>query len=234
MSNQEITTKEQSAEKLIQTAVENGANVEQLEKLMNLQERWEQKQAKKAFYEAKSNFQTNKPVISKSKSVNFKTKSGGTTSYKYAPLPDVQKAVDPILAQNQMSYYFEQKQENNKITITCILTHELGYSEKSELSAPADTSGNKNSIQSIGSTVSYLKRYTLENILGISTSEDNDGKTALSTKEVETIKLKAKIQDLYRHKQDNIDEETKERINEVLDNEEINSYAKMFNYLKKI
>ncbi len=44
------------------------------------------------------------------------------------------------------------------------------------MSASPDTSGSKNSIQAIGSTVSYLQRYTLFAILGLaSTDQDNDG-----------------------------------------------------------
>ena len=40
----------------------------------------------------------------------------------------------------------------------------------------ADTSGSKNAIQAMGSTVQYLRRYTLESVLGIATSSiDVDG-----------------------------------------------------------
>jgi hypothetical protein len=40
-----------------------------------------------------------------------------------------------------------------------------------------DTSGGKSSIQADGSTTSYLMRYTLKKVLGLSTgNDDNDGK----------------------------------------------------------
>jgi hypothetical protein len=40
---------------------------------------------------------------------------------------------------------------------------------------PIDTSGSKTSVQGIGSTVSYGKRYTLCALLNISTGDDTDG-----------------------------------------------------------
>ena len=52
------------------------------------------------------------------------------------------------------------------------------------MTADKDTSGNKNSIQSIGSTRTYLQRYTLIGALGLSTAEDDtDGHGAASKKE---------------------------------------------------
>ncbi|WP_413661866.1 ERF family protein [Metapseudomonas otitidis] len=44
------------------------------------------------------------------------------------------------------------------------------------MQSPKDESGNKNAIQSVGSTVSFLKRYTLESSLGLSSDEDTDVK----------------------------------------------------------
>lgn len=41
--------------------------------------------------------------------------------------------------------------------------------------AGRDESGNKNSIQSIGSTVTYLQRYTLKAGLGLAAASDDDG-----------------------------------------------------------
>ena len=47
------------------------------------------------------------------------------------------------------------------------------------MSASPDTSGSKNAVQSIGSTVTYLQRYTLYSILGLASAEqDDDGGAA--------------------------------------------------------
>ena len=48
---------------MLQVAVEKGASVEQLERLMALQERWEANEAKKEFVAAMTRFKENPRVI---------------------------------------------------------------------------------------------------------------------------------------------------------------------------
>ena len=80
----------------------------------------------------------------------------------------------------------------DKITVTCILSHIEGHSESTTLSSIADGSGNKNSIQGIGSTVTYLERYTLTGVLGLTSADsDMDGRISMDTiseKQAEGIK----------------------------------------------
>lgn len=216
---------------LIEVAIKSGSGIEHLEKLMDLQQRWEANEARKAFFKAKSDFQSKKPIIPKSAKVEFATQKG-KTSYSFAPLPEIQKAVDPILAELGLSYHFEQEDRNGSISITCVLAHELGHIEKTYLAAPADTSGNKNSIQSIGSTVSYLKRYTLTNAIGISTEEDNDGEGTLTIKEAKELKLKNELVDLYFAKKDKLTEEQIERLEIIITSDESSMYQKSINHLK--
>ena len=65
--------------------------------------------------------------------------------------------------------------------MTCVLAHRDGHSEEPSLAAGRDESGNKNSIQAIGSTVTYLQRMTLKAALGLAASErDDDAKSATS------------------------------------------------------
>lgn len=94
---------------------------------------------------------------------------------KYADLAAIAHAVDEILSNHGLNYRHRAAQVQNGITITCILSHELGHREETTLTAGADTSGNKNSIQAIGSTQTYLMRYTLLMALGLSTAKDDDG-----------------------------------------------------------
>src|SRR5437660_174203 len=66
--------------------------------------------------------------------------------------------------------------EGGTIRVTCILTHVQGHSEQVSMSAQPDTSGSKNSIQAIGSTASYLQRYTLFAATGLAPKDaDTDG-----------------------------------------------------------
>ena len=60
------------------------------------------------------------------------------------------------------------------IRVTCVLSHILGHSERVTLQASPDQSGGKNNIQAVGSTVTYLERYTLLAVTGLATAEQDD------------------------------------------------------------
>lgn len=157
---------------LLQIAMEQGADIDKLSKLMELQERWEKGEARKAFVHAMGIFKQNPPQIVKDKQVAF-----GQTKYKHAELDQVSSVLGASLARVGISHRWEIAQSDTRITVRCILTHELGHAESVELSAAADTSGQKNSIQAIASTVSYLERYTLLAATGTATGEaDDDGR----------------------------------------------------------
>lgn len=158
---------------LLRIAVEQGADIEKLEKLMALQERWEANQARKAYIESMAEFKKNAPDIYKDKDVSY---TG--TSYSHATLGGICEVVIEALAKCGFSHRWDTKQpQNGMITVTCILTHILGHSEGTTLEAPPDNSGKKNSIQSIASTVTYLQRYTLLAACGLATKDlpDDDG-----------------------------------------------------------
>jgi len=193
MEKQELQTNPQS---LIALAIEKQADIQQLEKLMELQAKWEAKEARKHFFDAMAKFQSEKPEIKKNSKVSFKNKAGTTTAYNFATLPQIQKQIDPVLTKYNLSYSFETTEENGRLNVACVVTHKLGHIKKFKLSAPNDTSGGKNPIQSIGSTNSYLQRYTLCNAFGISAEQDNDGQTsepapkALTEKDIKVLKGK--------------------------------------------
>ena len=158
---------------LLQIAVEQNADIDKLEKLMNLQDRWKANQDRQEFFEAFTLFQSKVPALKKSKQ--------GHNS-KYAPLSDIAEQIKSTMFECGLSYRFEQKQyENGTIEITCIVSHVSGHCERNTMTSVADTSGSKNGIQAIGSTVSYLQRYTLIGALGIATAdEDMDGRLAMA------------------------------------------------------
>ncbi len=161
---------------MLNMAVSNNADLDKLDKLMTLQERWEANEAKKAFASALAGFQADLPKIKKSNTVDYSNKTGGRTTFDFANIDNIAEAIRPILQKYQLSFRHEQQQDGQLITVTCIVTHALGHSEKTTISASADTSGGKNAIQAIASAVTYLRRYTLTGALGITTGEDdNDG-----------------------------------------------------------
>jgi ERF superfamily len=100
------------------------------------------------------------------------------TEYDHATLDHVVGAITGALSAVGISHKWKMSQFP-EIAVTCVLTHEMGYSEETTLKAGPDTSGSKNSIQAIGSTVTYLQRYTLLAAVGMAAAGmDNDGRAA--------------------------------------------------------
>jgi len=156
---------------LLQIATEKGVDVGVLERLMDLSERHEAKEAKKAFIRALNEFKKNPPQIVKDIQVSF-----GKTEYKHADLTQVAGKISDALLEVGISHRWKTSSEGQFTKVTCILTHEDGHSEDTSLQAGADNSGGKNPIQGIGSTVTYLQRYTLLAATGIAVrGEDDDG-----------------------------------------------------------
>ncbi len=81
----------------------------------------------------------------------------------------------PRGALEQCEARHKSEQAAGKVRVTCIVSHSAGYSENTTLEASEDHSGNKNTIQAIGSAATYLQRYTLKLALGLSASTDDDG-----------------------------------------------------------
>lgn len=171
---------------MISVAIERGANVDQLEKLMALQERWQATQARMAFDAAISEAKAKiKPII-KGREVDFTT-AKGRTNYVYEDLALIAKEIDPILAPLGLSYRFRSSQEGSTVSVTCVIAHRDGHSEETTLTSGKDDTGNKNSIQAIGSAVTYLQRYTLKLALGLAAAKDDDARNTEGPKEPEGL-----------------------------------------------
>lgn len=165
----------QSPQSLIALAIQHGADVDKLEKLMALKERWDAQQANKLFLAAMCLFQKDVPTIEKKKAVGYASKTGGSVSYKYAELGEIDETIKSAMSANGLSKRWEINEEGEKIICTCIISHFDGHTEKTSMSSIKDASGGKSEIQARASAITYLQRYTLIGALGLTTaSEDND------------------------------------------------------------
>jgi hypothetical protein len=164
---------------LLQLAILQNANVDQLTKLMDLQERWEKNERRKAYFAAMELFKAEIPRISKNKHVRFDSKKEGTasTDYWHATLDHVCDVLIPALSKHGITHQWVPAQPPGLVRITCILTHVLGHSEQATLEAPPDNSGNKNPVQAVSSTVTMLQRYTFLSAVGAAAKNtDSDGR----------------------------------------------------------
>jgi len=177
---------ESSSSKLMGIIEHMGRNphvqVETLKELLALKVSFEREEARKAFHAAMAEFSRNIPVILKNKHVHYTKRDGSVVDYWHESLDSVVDAITGALAAVGISKNWPLIQDGAKITVSCVLTHASGHSEtRSTLSASPDDSGNKNSIQAIKSTVTYLERTTLLAATGTAPKDlihDDDGRAA--------------------------------------------------------
>lgn len=158
---------------LVRLAVEQNADLERLSKLMDLQERWEAQQARKAFVAAMAAFREQHVTVLRSREVQAGPLKGTT----YAVLSDFVNAAAPALSKNGLSATWRiTRDEKEWIEIACIVRHVDGHQESITMGGPPDVGGAKNAVQARASTVSYLEKYTLKMALGLAEqNDDNDG-----------------------------------------------------------
>lgn len=176
MTEQSITTQQTTPTDLIAQAINSNLDIDKLERLLAMKERWDKEQARKAFFESLSAFQEECPDLRKTKAVHYKRDE--PAAYHYAPLSDIDRQIKPLLKKHGLSKRFEIVQDGDKIKgVTCIVTHILGHSESTTMPTITDKSGGKNDIQAIGSGVQYGQRYALIAALGLTTADqDIDGR----------------------------------------------------------
>src|SRR5262249_36740449 len=163
-------------EALLQTAIQHGASVETLEKLLVMRAALKAEEAERAFFEALSAFQADCPVISKTKTATVETKTGGRYTYRYAPLDVIVAAVSAILRNHGLSYRFDTRFEADPPAqvVICTVHHRDGHQESSEFRTPVDSGARMNDMQKSASAQTYAKRYAFCNALGILTRDDDD------------------------------------------------------------
>lgn len=100
----------------------------------------------------------------------------------YAKWEDVNEVLKPALAAHNFVLNFNSAQDEKSITVTAVLKHTGGHQETAQLRLPLDTSGAKNAVQAIGSTISYGKRYAAGLVLNLTSrapgEADDDGRAA--------------------------------------------------------
>lgn len=158
---------------MMMAAMSQGASLEQVEKMMDLQERYEKREAEKAYNAAFAAFKAEAVRIVKGRKVT----DGPLRGKEYAELHDVVDAVTPALSRHGLSTAWKlTRDEKDWLEVTCTLKHVGGHSESVSMGGPPDAGGAKNALQARASTKSYLERYTLKAICGVAEGgDDTDG-----------------------------------------------------------
>ena len=174
-------------------ALDPCANAEKLERVTAMYERVKAKEAELAYNAAKGRI-LKKLVgikIVKTRSARCeiekgKPQRGAYEAFRYAPLEEIDKHLRPLLAEAEMDLSYSDEPQEGGILIRGRLKHlPSGHYEDSFMPAPPDTSGGKSSVQAIGSTNSFLRRYIACNIFNIVVVGDDDDGTGGTIDEAE-------------------------------------------------
>jgi len=163
------TTTETSMIAIIEKAIINPeVDVEKMQALLDVQERIMDKHAQIAF---------NQSMVATIVEIPSFEKATSGHNYKYATFEQINKVVKPILASHNLYVTFlTDFQSDNYVMVTAEITHKDGFSKKTSMRFPFDSTGSKNEVQAVASAISYGKRYMQNALLNITThGEDDDG-----------------------------------------------------------
>jgi hypothetical protein len=169
-------------ERMAMAMVTGGGNLDNLERLLDLQQKWDHEQARKAYDADMAACQAVMPRAHKDR-YNEQTKSW------YATLESVVKSAQPVYAAHGFSLSFNTAESKfpNHVLIKCKCSHRAGHSENFEYEQPLDDAGiagtkNKTPTHAKGSAVSYGRRYITMMVFNIATTDDDDGNASSKIK----------------------------------------------------
>lgn len=166
---------------LITKALETGAGIDTMERLVALAKDVREVQAKEAWYEAMAEFQRQCPMIKKTKEASIATRGGGGYKYRYAPLDEITSTIQPVMGPLGLSISWRTPRiTTSEVAVTCRVSHTLGHHEESGetvmpiIQADATNPTGANAMQRVGIATSYAKRYALLGIIGMAPEDDDD------------------------------------------------------------
>ncbi len=175
---------------LIELALTKKAAVEILDKLFDLQIKWEKNEAEKAFNVAMANFKAEPLDIIKDAHVEY-------INHDHASLGTALKQISLAMAKHGLNVTWRTSNENELVSVTCRITHSKGHYISSTLSSPPDTSGGKKGLPATGSAITFLCRYTVLPLAGLAATPKDDDGAAWEAAQGERISLdqRTEIQD---------------------------------------
>lgn len=120
----------------------------------------------------------NKALVEFHKQVKQPMKDANNPFFKskYVPLENVVEAIDEVAPSLGLSFtQWASNDVNGRVGVSTMLLHESGeYIEYDPVYMKAD----KETAQGAGALISYLKRYSLSAVFGITSDQDDDGNYA--------------------------------------------------------
>lgn len=163
-----IVKLDNSPSALISIALSQGTDLDKLERLLALQIKWEENEAKKAYVKAMAAFKAHPPAILKTAHVSYVNSKNQEVKWDHAVLGEITEAITNSMSAYGFYHRWEMEQPDVKtVKTTCIITHEMGHSEKVSMQGPPDISGGKDELKAVSSTNTFLQRLTLLAVTGL-------------------------------------------------------------------
>lgn len=169
-------------EVIAKAARDPSVDMDKMERLLAMQERVQARGAEIAFASAMAEMQPNLPIIKKNGQIVHK----GQIISEFAEWADISKVIKPITSSYGFSLTFRPVDRQDEVAVMAVLKHKAGHTETATVGVPLDTSGAKNAPQSVGSSLSYAKRYAGTLILDLVTEGDDDDGASAAPKNVVT------------------------------------------------
>jgi ERF superfamily len=173
MNEQHLTTTNQSLEivsdpqDIVRYALERGASVDVIERMMTVRRELKAESAKEAFERALAQFQFDCPPI-------VKQKDGAKNAYKFAPIDVIVHITREVRKANGLSYRFDGEFTPTSATAICKVTHCDGHSETSRFTAPIDAKNPMMSDpQRAGGAMTFAQRRAYCMAFGIVTADED-------------------------------------------------------------
>jgi len=110
--------------------------------------------------------------IAKNRNVMIPMKSGGSYRFQYADLQEVLAKTTPALSANGLAIVQIILSTERGAMLSCMLTHAQGSSLESQV--PIPTARDLGDPKTFGATITYLRRYMVTAMLGVSADDDLD------------------------------------------------------------
>lgn len=145
-------------------------DVQKLEKLMDLQQRFQDRQAINEFFDALARFHENVRPIVHNRQKAASNERGGAAEYSWATLDAIEDAVRPLLSAVGLSYTWGDAVVNGDLmTVACVLRHRAGHSISSSFTCPWSSNAGMSVQQKYISAQTFCRRLSLTAVLGITT-----------------------------------------------------------------
>lgn len=192
MSESQLAVQEPSIGSMLHAVIEKGVtpeNVAVLDKMFDLYERTQAKDAERAFASAFVELQAEMPAVEATRSV---PNNDGTLRYKFAPYEEIMETVRPFLKKHGFTVTFDTDVADGRMIVICTLMHVGGHNRSNKFAVRIGRGApGTNEMQADGGAKTYAKRGALCDALNIIVEHDDDGRAegaTISSEKAEELK----------------------------------------------